>query len=111
MIGLNSGRPGYAALKTLLGPWMFIPAFMIVVNLSKFSGLAGFPSGTILEIVMVILLLLIPMLFLAFSQESRRREMQLCEELRALAQEPVPEPTDPRFAKWDTRYRFPIPGK
>ena len=110
-ISLNSGRPGYAMLKSLAVLPMIVPLFGIGLNLTKFSRLgaitAGFPYGTVVEIMVVIPLLVIPILFLAFSQQNRRREMQLKEELFAIAQEPVPEASDPRFSKWDARYRFP----
>jgi hypothetical protein len=34
------------------------------------------------------------------------RELRV-KEMRSIAREPVPDPHDPRFKKWDTRQRLP----
>lgn len=68
-----------------------------------------FPEGTIGEMLFLIVTLLMVVVFgLARRREHGKREARLLSELRAIAQEPPPEPSDPRFKEWKSGERFPV---
>jgi hypothetical protein len=41
------------------------------------------------------------------THAAKKWEQRLVSEFREIAREPLPDPHDPRFKKWDGRERFP----
>jgi hypothetical protein len=125
---LNSGRPAHAVWRTSNfngGSWIWI-----LFNLQSLGrGFQQFPSGSKFELVMVLfcsVVLLIRLVWLGSIRAGRVRELKwnpetmswtggaraICEtrlisEFREIVREPLPDPSDPRFKKWNVRERFP----
>jgi ABC-type transport system involved in multi-copper enzyme maturation permease subunit len=134
-ISLNCGRPAFAVWRgTGFNGWSFFWVFFNLRNLRTNFG--QFPSGSILEIILVCFFALIWSLafFRRASAEKGaavhqmawdpiRREWRttrlgrcraeavastrLVAEFREITREPVPDSRDPRFKKWNVRERFP----
>jgi hypothetical protein len=109
--GLNSGRPAHAVWRaTGFGSWWW---FWVFYNLRHgFSRYSRFPTGSGSEVFMVTFIALI----VVVVGLRRRRELgetdedcerRLVTEFREVIREPLPEPTDPRFKRWNVRERFP----
>jgi len=113
-ISLNCGRPAHAVWRSSgLNSWSWV---WILVNLNSarrgFSGFSAFPTGSLVEValmagVALILLLVLLVKRSGFRAEANRWEWRLAREFREIVREPLPDPTDPRFKKWDVRERFP----
>lgn len=105
--GLNGVRPAHAAWKTL-GVNVWAGVWFVVCFRSVWPSLARFPSGSLVE---VLVILSCALLLFAFAARPRAEadtvELRLVDEFREIIQEPIPEPTDPRFKSWDPRDRFP----
>jgi hypothetical protein len=110
--GLNSGRPALAAWRAtgLRSYW-----WLIACNLStlKIIFSSAFPTGSVGEVmfastaaVLLVLALLIRFHTPANSFRAQR-ERRLRSEFRDIVREPVPDPDDRRFKKWDHSERFP----
>jgi hypothetical protein len=105
--GLNTGRPATAAwaafgLKSWGWLWFFY-SFRYAL-----SGLRSFPSGSVGEIIMVILGSLFVLPTLLHSRQSNEfLRQRLVSEFRDIVREPLPDPHDPRFKHWKIRERFP----
>jgi ABC-type Na+ efflux pump permease subunit len=120
-IALNSGRPAFAAFGSSrnLGYSLFWQLFNLrnIMRGGLGSGLAGFPRGNQTELIFMI----IGGVILGFVWALRRSmenlefprglmQSQLIAEMRSIAQDPVPDPKDPRWKKWkDMTERFPAP--
>jgi hypothetical protein len=112
---LNSGRPAHAVWRTTgLNSWSWI---WILFNARfLFSKLPAFPTGSPVEVVLVSIvggIVLISFLGKWALNAGRTRnfgknwERRLVSEFREIVREPLPDPHDPRFKKWDMRERFP----
>jgi hypothetical protein len=128
---LNCGRPAravYALWRTSgFHGWSWI---WILFNLSNLGrSFRGFPTGSLRELVFISVLGLIGLIWLAsqslklsvhvrdFRWEPRTMvwiegaagicETRLTREFREIVREPLPDPNDRRFKKWDVRERFP----
>lgn len=106
---LNCGRPAQAVWRTSgLNSWSWI---WIVFNLQILGrGLRGFPTGSILETVFVMFIAMV-WIIVSVSKSTVSVasicEMRLISEFREIVREPLPDPSDPRFKKWNVRERFP----
>jgi ABC-type transport system involved in cytochrome c biogenesis permease component len=114
-VAANCGRPLYGAFRKGGGwnrAWMFYYCW-IVENV--FGSLAGrtrtFPSGSIVEMYVVLGVVSWVLLFMFANRKSSNSVAQsLVSQLRLIAQEPLPDRNDPRFKQWkDIRTRFPAP--
>lgn len=110
---LNCGRPAYAAWRasglTASPYYLAWLLYNLVRGLKRSSGLNTFPTGSIVEVgVVSILVLVFGLVWRARRLERPDFERRLLFEFRSVAQEPVPEPSDPRFKKWQPGERFPV---
>ncbi len=115
-VSLNCGRPAQAVWRsTGFRSWFW---FLMVFGNFQFmlAKLPTFPTGSTLEVVLTsiygVLFLIggfaswvfrIGKSYNAWSNWERR----LVYEFREIVREPLPDPHDPRFKKWDGRERFP----
>jgi hypothetical protein len=113
-ISLNCGRPAHAVWRSSgFNTWSWIWILFNLRNLNgSFSQLPAFPTGSTVELALVgggALIFLIVLLAkrTVFRDEANRWEHRLGLEFREIVREPLPDPTDPRFKKWDVRERFP----
>jgi hypothetical protein len=110
---LNCGRPAYAvwrasglATSPYYLAWVFFNLFR---GLKSTSGLNTFPTGSIVELAIVgILVMVFGLVWRARRLERPDFERRLLFEFRSVAQESVPEPSDPRFKKWQHGEQFPV---
>ena len=132
---LNCGRPIHAVWRTSgLNSWSWIWIVWNVHNLGR--GFQRFPTGSGIEVVLVSLFAFVWWLSWLGQRSSARaarfRDLKwdsrtgvwltkssssagavsLCEarliaEFREIVREPLPDPSDPRFKKWNVRERFP----
>ena len=114
-VSLNCGRPAHAVWRTTgLNSWSWI---WILFNLQfLFSKLPTFPTGSTFEVVFASIIGgLILVAFLGkrvlnmgkATHVAKHWERRLVSEFREIVREPLPDPQDPRFKKWDGRERFP----
>jgi hypothetical protein len=113
-ISLNCGRPAHAVWRSSgLNSWSWIWILFNLRNLSGgIPGFPAFPTGSMVEVAFVsggALIFLIVRLTSRnrMRDEADRIEHRLAREFREIVREPLPDPTDPRFKKWDVRERFP----
>jgi ABC-type transport system involved in cytochrome c biogenesis permease component len=109
-IALNSGRPMFALFRLQTNIWGWVWLVINGRNMSRaLTGLSyQFPSGSVSELVLVCFgSVMFFLIFAAFQQSPSELLGILVREMRSIAQEPVPEPNDPRFKKWDVRQRLP----
>jgi ABC-type transport system involved in multi-copper enzyme maturation permease subunit len=128
--GLNCGRPALAVWRSSgFNGWAWI---WIVFNFQSLGrGFGRFPTGSFEELGIVSLIALV--LLFRYLRRSRRRaarmrelkwdprtkawigdaagivHMRLVTEFREIVREPLPDPGDPRFKKWNVQERFPWP--
>jgi len=111
---LVSGRPAYVAGRSLwepfaLGWWLWFIA-MLTRNFkpgSRINPLA-FPEGNYIELLLLVVGILCLFIYFKRQGESQRdREQLLNTMLRRVAEEPPPEPSDPRFKDWNSGEPFP----
>jgi ABC-type transport system involved in multi-copper enzyme maturation permease subunit len=114
-VALNSGRPLWSVMgiqrgSKVLNAWnlfnwfRFLPAFGFMIHL-----LAGFPTGHPAEICIVAFIFVIWGILIIAGREMESHQpmrQKLINEMRAIAQDPVPDPKDPRLAKWNPKERF-----
>jgi len=113
-ISLNCGRPAHAVWRgSGLNSWSWM---WILFNLNSVSGglsrFPSFPTGSLAEMILgftgaLIFLIVLRAKRTVFRDEANRSEHRLALEFREIVREPLPDPTDPRFKKWDVRERFP----
>lgn len=107
-VAINSGRPSYAV-------WRCSKAAQVAVVLIYLLLLGpalktGLPSGSQAEFIVCCGLGLVALLFLMRWREVEDRlASRLRHELRDIAQELVPETSDPRFKRWPLQERLPVP--
>jgi len=105
--GLNSGRPAHAVWRTFgFNSWIWV---WILFNLRDgLSGFPSFPAGSLMELILasVGMFLLVAYMFRP-PDTLEVIERRLVLEFREIVREPLPEPGDPRFKKWNVRERFP----
>ena len=113
--GLNSGRPALATWRAsgLRAQWWVIVCNLFTLKIIFFNfNASAFPTGSGIEFpfasmaAVALLLGLLPRLLPANSLRSRQ-ERRLLSEFRDIVREPVPDPDDRRFKKWNYRERFP----
>jgi ABC-type transport system involved in multi-copper enzyme maturation permease subunit len=105
--GLNSARPAHAVWRAFgFNSWVWI---WILFNLKQgISGLQSFPTGSVLEVLLVsigLFILLVYMFRPGATADSFERRLVF--EFREIVREPLPDPNDPRFKQWNIRERFP----
>jgi len=114
--GLNSGRPALAVWRAtgLRSHWWWIPANFFTFKIIFFNFKASsFPTGSGNEVRFASMAAVL--LLLALLNRSRnsacslraKQERRLLSEFRDIVREPVPDPDDRRFKKWNYRERFP----
>lgn len=116
---LNTGRPVYSVFKWRSNQWTWIWMLFNLRNLVKSgfgAGAAGFPSGSVLEFTLVCVIGL-PLCAVYFDfrrvlQEELERDLRkrLTLEMRLIATEPIPDPNDPEYEKWESRQRLQYRG-
>ena len=126
---LNCGRPAHAVWRAYgsntWASWIWLP-FCLQFYVRQFQ---KFPTGSPGEITILFLLVLVWLAWFvsrSFGRAARVRGMwwdpqakvwvkdadgvfgtRLVREFREIVREPLPDPGDPRFKKWDARERFP----
>ncbi len=105
-MSLNCGRPIFAAFR---GSGLGIGSIAILVQIQNlFSEFKGFPSGSVMEFAFVTLIAVVMTIVVpAWAHQTNPLEGRLLAEFRSIAAQPVPEPSDPRFKKWNIQERFP----
>jgi ABC-type transport system involved in multi-copper enzyme maturation permease subunit len=113
-ISLNCGRPAHAVWRSSgLNSWSWLWILFNLNNVSgSFSQLPAFPSGSPVEVALLSGVALIVLIVLlarrkGFWDKASHWEDRLAREFREIVREPLPDPSDPRFKKWDVRERFP----
>ncbi|MCX6924653.1 MAG: hypothetical protein NT154_15780, partial [Verrucomicrobia bacterium] len=105
-ISLNCGRPAYAAWRVIYQRGGF--CWVLILPSFWNSSLPGFPSGSVGELILVFVLLAAVAIAVAVARyQADPIEPRLFAEFRSVAQSPLPEPSDPRFKKWNILERFP----
>lgn len=89
-----------------LNPWAL--GWLVIVTWSYSAPLASFPTGSDSELAIVVGVSLVVSLMWAWKWEDPMKH-KLLYEFRSIAQEPVPEPNDPRFKRWQINERLPRP--
>jgi hypothetical protein len=108
-IAINSGRPAYAIFRGQRGWWWIWMGY----NLRNVSGIfgrstMGFPTGSEVEVVVVCIFSFSVLCIAAAVQMSpNKMRERLIAEMRSIAREPLPDPHDPRFKKWNVTERLP----
>ena len=111
---LVCGRPAYVALKKSgLSPsplWLVYFVFVSGSALRGFTaaGITAFPTGSLFEFVLCGIVALV----LVSTVSIRRKtwegvENRLAFDLRTIAAQPPPEPSDPRYKHWKSGEHFP----
>jgi hypothetical protein len=114
-VAANCGRPLYGAFRKGSAwnrIWMFYYFSMMANALGSIAGRTRtFPSGSIVEMFVVLGVVFWILLFMFANRKSSNSIAQdLISQLRLIAQEPLPDRNDPRFKQWkDIRTRFPAP--
>lgn len=108
-VGLNSGRPvlRLAANDPLRGASRLL--VWVLIFPVGLRNLWRFPSGSGRELMFLacMMMMIVAWNLVGPGTPFRAMEIKLRRELRAIAQEPLPDPNDPRFRKWDRTKRFP----
>lgn len=108
-LALNTGRSAQAILGVPGSRWtMLYVAIQVpnIINALK-GGLGGFPSGADGELVLVGILLLFVFAGMVAQQYGNEEFKHLfIQGLRLIAQEPLPNMSDPRIKNWDGKQRL-----
>jgi ABC-type transport system involved in multi-copper enzyme maturation permease subunit len=104
---LNSARPLFSLTKVVSPPILLVVFGQVLVGVSQSGWPSNFLQGTEAELCVGSAVLILAMTGALCSGRSHGVSDRFKRELRAIAQEPVPEPSDPRFKKWDASKRFP----
>jgi|SRR6266850_316913 len=111
-VALNTGRPVFALPRSRRMGWQWIWILFNIRSIGRvFGGVAQFPTGSSGELIMIGFLCIIILVMAAnwYSERAMMRD-QLITDLRSIAQEPVPDPEDPRLKGWDMEQRLPSRG-
>jgi len=108
---LCCGQP-FLAMRSRPGSgWPWIGNLINLRNaFSHGVGGFNFPSGSVVEFVIVVVVALVATAILAgklYHDEWLGHRSELLLDLRLIAVEPLPEHNDPRFKKWDRATRLP----
>ena len=111
-IGANTGRPAFAIIRfRRQNPWYWIGMAFNLRNFFRAFGRGGgvhFPTGSPGELIFVGLFSLVMLcVAVATHRSPNKLRHRLIVELRSIAREPVPDPHDPRFKKWNFTERLP----
>ena len=110
-VALNSGRGPWAVMRSHYRAGVWLINFYNFRNLfrSLGAGPATFPSGSEVELFIFLAIGLVALILVAAAAASDKPQphARLIDEMRAIVQEPVPSPRDPRFRKWKVKERFP----
>lgn len=111
-IALNSGRPTFALFRGNNIGWSWIWIFYNLRNMVRTIGKKGivhFPHGSTVELAVICCaaVWVLIMLVAASRETAKKMKKLLSEEMRSVAQEPVPATNDPRFKKWKGNERLP----
>jgi hypothetical protein len=108
-VALNTGRPGFAVFRSHGGGWQWFWIFFNGRNITSTWGRSAihFPSGSTTELVVVSFLVPI----MAAASFAKRQELAklselLIQDMRVIAQAPVPDPQDPVVKRWNVRERL-----
>jgi hypothetical protein len=117
---LNCARPAHAVRRTMgltSWSWLWIPFNLRFL----FAQLPAFPTGSKGEIWFVsfiLVVVVVPLTLRAlFARKTRTgwassvwrgQERKLVSQFRDIVREPLPDPDDPRFKKWNPHERFPL---
>jgi ABC-type transport system involved in multi-copper enzyme maturation permease subunit len=111
---LNCGRPAQAVWRTSgVNSWSWIWILFNLQNLGRgFRGFGAFPTGSLGETLFVILFAFVWMISSLMRRPKSEIVAGICEsrliaEFREIVREPLPDPSDPRFKKWNAQERFP----
>lgn len=114
-IALNTGRPASAVFRLQQNGWYWFSILFNLRNLMRglvFAG--GFPSGSAQELFLVGLVSILTCVYFCatyffpgIGPTDQIRQLLLAD-MRLIARQPVPEPRDPRFKKWNVRGRLPM---
>jgi hypothetical protein len=115
-IALNTGRPVLSVFRFPRHKTAWLRHWYWFYWMSRFPSLfrglshaTTFPSGSSVEVVIVCLAGVICFILAAAAQQSPpEMRNRLLKEMRLIAREPVPDPNDPRFKKWDVNGRVPM---
>jgi hypothetical protein len=101
-IALNTGRPSYSVYRAQGSPWHWVWLFFNLRHLRSWTRSAvNFPSGSVGELVIVSMILMIVLLVAAFGWKVPVKMRTLfIQHFRSVAQKPLPEAGDPRLKKW-----------
>lgn len=103
-LSLNTGRTGYAFRKGFWQQaWALILVFQLYVNRDSLS---SFPTGDYGELALVWFLAAAVPLVMFFTTLGDKKKEKVAACLRRIAQEPIPDPADPRLKKWDGHQPF-----
>jgi hypothetical protein len=107
-VALNTGRSTYAIFQYHRGNYWWIS--ILINGRSLWGGLTGarnFPSGTAVELVVVICFSMFAFLMVAaFDYVEPEAGQLLIKDMRDIARQPIPDRNDPRFKKWRGRGRL-----
>ena len=118
-VSLNCGRPAHAVWRTTgltSWSWLWIPFNLQLL----FAKLPTFPTGSKGEVwfaSFILVMVAVPLALWALfgvqpkigraSSVWRSSERKLVSQFRDIVREPLPDPDDPRFKKWNPQERFP----
>jgi hypothetical protein len=113
-VAANCGRPMYMG-RQKGGPWNAVWKIYWLSMVANGFGIRrgwaqSFPNGSTLQMVFILFAVFWVIIFVAFAKRPATEKLAeaLVSQLRAIAQEPLPERNDPRFKQWkDVRTRFP----
>ena len=107
---LNSGRPLFVIRKVVCPPMTLVAIGYFGYSLGK-RGLMDFPTGSYDELWVITGILAIAIVLAVFAslggEDGHARRLR--KNFRFIAEQPVPDPSDPRFRKWDPAKPFPEP--
>ena len=105
--GLNSAQPLKAVWRVMgFNSWFWI--VLLFNSGQSVRGLSRFPSGSLGEFLWFFAGgVIFVAVFLRSRANSRLLQRRLAAEFREIVREPLPDPQDPRFWRWNVRERFP----
>jgi hypothetical protein len=107
-LALNTGRPVHAVFKLRQSNWTWI--WILYMSKNLFHGLArgttAFPTGSVMESFFMCLIfgIMLASYFVAKEMsdaDENHVRMRIMSDMRAIAADPLPDPNDPLYKKWD----------
>jgi hypothetical protein len=108
-LALNTGRPTHSVFKLRQGKWTWFWMFFNFRNIFNHGfggGMASFPTGSVMESIFIWIMFVVALIsffvakVMSDADESQTR-IRLVSDMRAIAADPLPDPNDPAFKKWD----------